>query len=267
MSLLNKINDCMNKKLIKINTYIEQVKELNEIKKQVGGAVPDLSTLNYDDLVRDHTTELDKLNQKIDLQQKATSTLTTNLGLVFTNIDKIIEEINKITLEKKKVTQKLGLKAVLNAKNKEDKQKLEQEKAQLEAQQRGLRATLASRDDLNQKDKDNILQQLERLNQEIRNKNKNIEELTEEIRVKNTEIENLTKKLEKAESDIKIEKDKFIVLERNAKKHLQESIGKLKDAERKLTIMENQLENVTTNTNEQKRKTDQTIASMSPLPL
>lgn len=191
----------MNKKIKKINTYIEQVKELNEVKLQIGGSTGRTTTI--DDLITKNNEELRKYEIQVSTLDTGVVALNKNITKIFDDIDQLIIKINQLVREKNECISKnreanvrlLGSRSKL-AKLEEARKKLIKDLTEKKGIDDQEKARL-------QREKNTLEQDIRAVQGEVGSTAEQVANLTRDNAAKDMEIARLTEEYNRENSKLK----------------------------------------------------------------
>lgn len=253
MSLLCKIDNCMNKRLQQINKFMDEINNLNNVKKQLGGAS---SNPNLTQLLTDYKTKLSGIEDKVANLNRTGDTVNTNLGqltrevsLLDTAISSLIEDYTnkKKNLAKMQIAKNVQISAKdrLLEDQKKATEELDSTKNQLKIASSAAQASLTADKNRLEEALKRIISDLEIANKTIEAKDSEIKDLKEDLRKKDSAIAELKGALNSKNSEIKSVEDE-----------LRTGIDRLGSLDRKVGQLREVLDNTatTTTTTESKLK-------------
>jgi chromosome segregation ATPase len=96
MSLLERVIDNKNKKIYKINTYLQQIEELTKIENQLGGMTPDEAQRLRDETHAKLTSFTERTNAHNQMTQEINRLVESLVGRIPTHLREVADIIKKL---------------------------------------------------------------------------------------------------------------------------------------------------------------------------
>ena len=217
MSLLAKINTCIDKKIQRINKYETEVKELSKLREQVGGAE---TQTELEKLMSTHNTELDNYGRKVSNVETKVNELNKNITDIFGKLNLITTLINKLIKDRNDCKENNAGSKIQAAVLRAQKKKLDDDKKRIDD---------ALRAQGNRSEEEKAL-----LRAQSRDMARQLEEVNQSLNNTNVKCAGLDKQIEEKEKTIQKLEENYKKLETQVKEHLQNTISKLQEHNKRL---------------------------------